>query len=455
MNKNNKKIILFLSISVVIMTTLFISIAYSYFVAKIKNNESKSTISVAGGEMIINYQDNTGVITASKIIPSWTTTKKFTVSGKNDTKINDVTTDNNIYYKIVLVIDNNTFNKGALTYSLKQDSSSSTNGQMATNSSGTINQSGKQNLGHGYFSTTSTFVNHIYNLTISFPDTGKDQSIDNAKSFAAHVTIEEYNVPTPTTFAEDSWQTIAAVVKENPKAYAVGSTKTLKVYDNPNGETTNGTYKEYTVRVANNTTPKECTNNEDFSQTACGFVVEFADIVESRKRMNPSGEYKGQQYEHGWNVGGWPGSEMRTYANGAFFNNLPEELRKVIIDTKVVSGHGNTTGEENFPSEDKIYLLSAHEVYEDGTSRPISTYDTAYNNTRQLDYYKNKGVTTNSYSGAIKKAVSGSTSTWWLRAALSNAYTHFLNVDNRGNWDYNFADGTYGFAPAFRIGEKM
>ena len=187
MNKNNKKIILFLSISIVIMTTLFISIAYSYFVAKIKNNESKSTISVAGGEMIINYQDNTGVITASKIIPSWTTTKKFTVSGKNDTKINDVTTDNNMYYKIVLVIDNNTFSKGALTYSLKQDSSSSTNGQMATNASGTIKQRGKQYLGHGYFSTTSTFVNHIYNLTISFPDTGKDQSIDNAKSFAGHV----------------------------------------------------------------------------------------------------------------------------------------------------------------------------------------------------------------------------------------------------------------------------
>ena len=36
--------------------------------------------------------------------------------------------------------------------------------------------------------------------------------------------------------------------------------------------------KSYTVRVANNTKPEECTR-QDFSQTACGFVVEFADIV--------------------------------------------------------------------------------------------------------------------------------------------------------------------------------
>ena len=431
MNKNNKKIILFLSISVVIMTTLFISIAYSYFVAKIKNNESKSTISVAGGEMIINYQDNTGVITASKIIPSWTTTKKITVSGKNDTKINDVTTDNNIYYKIVLVIDNNTFSKGALTYSLKQDSSSSTNGQMATNSSGTINQSGKQNLGHGYFSTTSTFVNHIYNLTISFPDTGKDQSIDNAKSFAGHVTIEEGKQVNTTTFANDSWNTIAAAVKNGQlDAYPLGSEKEVEI---------GGT--NYTVRVANNTTPNECSGT-DFSQTACGFVVEFADIVEKR-RMNSSST----------NVGGWPASEMSTYANGDFLKKLPSDLQSVIINTKVVSGHGSADT-SNFPSTDKIYLLSAHEVYEDGTSNQVSTSDSAWDKTRQLDYYANlgEGVTTNSYSGAIKKDINGNASIWWLRAANFNFTNFFWVVNVYGSNSNSNAYYTSGFAPAFRIG---
>ena len=107
------------------------------------------------------------------------------------------------------------------------------------------------------------------------------------------------------------------------------------------------------------------------------------------------------------NVGGWKGSAMRTYANGDFFNNLPEDLRNVIKATKVVSGHGNSDNnanrtDGNWESEDKIYLLSAHEVWEDGTSNQVSSGVTAYDNTRQLDYYKNNGVTTSNYSLAIK-----------------------------------------------------
>ena len=434
MNKNNKKIILFLSISIVIMTTLFISIAYSYFVAKIKNNESKSTISVAGGEMIINYQDNTGVITASKIIPSWTTTKKFTVSGKNDTKINDVTTDNNMYYKIVLVIDNNTFSKGALTYSLKQDSSSSTNGQMATNASGTINQSGKQYLGHGYISTTSTFVNHIYNLTISFPDTGKDQSIDNAKSFAGHVTIEQNNVPTPTTFAEDSWSTIAAVVKDGQlDAYSVGDEKEIEIGG-----------KSYTVRVANNTTPAECSGN-DFSQTACGFVVEFVDIIENRTT--------GLTNE---NSNTYANSEIRTYLNNDFYNKLPSDLRKNIIKTNLISF--TLLMQQQIPNgivysntEDYVYLIGEKEIT--GKNFLNSAIDSK---TRQLDYYLSQNYNSSTNMTCAIKKYKNSDAIWWLRdrVVYRTVYSYDLSIINTtGNISpMTSLNNSYGVAPAFRIG---
>ena len=231
------------------------------------------------------------------------------------------------------------------------------------------------------------------------------------------------------SFANDSWATIANNVRNGlGYKYKVGDTKKVSI---------GGT--NYTVRVANNTTPTEC-NDSNFSQTACGFVVEFADIVENRQ-MNSTNT----------NVGGWEASEMRTYANGAFFNNLPEDLRNVIIETKVVSGHGSTTGETNFPSTDKIYLLSAHEVWEDGTSNQVSTYDTAYNQTRQLDYYKNLGVTTSSFSGAIKK-YNNSNSDWWLRAAYSGSSKYFFTVRNYGYWNYTYAFDPVGVAPAFRIG---
>ena len=231
------------------------------------------------------------------------------------------------------------------------------------------------------------------------------------------------------SFANDSWATIANNVRNGlGYKYKVGDTKKVSI---------GGT--NYTVRVANNTTSTEC-NDINFSQTACGFVVEFADIVENRQ-MNSTDT----------NVGGWKDSAMRTYANGAFFNNLPEDLRNVIIETKVESGHGSTTGETNFPSTDKIYLLSSHEVWEDGTSNQVSSKDTAWDKTRQLDYYKNLGVTTDSYSGAIKK-YNNSNSEWWLRATYYSIDSRFLTVTDEGDWNYYVADYHGGLAPAFRIG---
>ena len=233
-------------------------------------------------------------------------------------------------------------------------------------------------------------------------------------------------VPTPKTFAEDTWRTIAANTSSN--VYKVGDTKTVLIGNKP-----------YTVRVANKSTPEEC-SREDFSQTACGFVVEFVDIVESRQ-MNSTNT----------NVGGWPATAMRTYANEAFFNNLPSDLQSVIKATKVVSGHGSTVGETNFTSTDKIYLLSEHEVYEEGTGNQISSYDTAWDKTRQLDYYANLKVTTYSYSGAIKKNINGNASVWWLRAASSTGSSSFIYVYSDGRWISASATGSRGFAPAFRI----
>ena len=416
-------------IALLILTlSITLGVTYSYLAAKINNRESSSTIKVESGQLSITYENNSSNIILNNIIPGNSVTKQFTLTGFNNTKPNAITTNTDLKYKIGIVIDNNTFSEGALTYSLTKDSTSSSNGKTADDSTGTIKSSGIQYIGKGYFVSGANNDKHIYNLTISFPDTNEDQSIDQGASFACHVTVKDNYVPKPKSFAEDTWETIAKNTSSN--VYNVGDTKQVLIDNKP-----------YTVRIANKSIPTEC-NDSNFSQTACGFVVEFADIVEDRL-MNSTNT----------NVGGWEASEMRTYANGAFFNNLPEDLRNVIIDTKVVSGHGSTTGETNFPSTDKIYLLSAHEVYEDGTSNQVSSRDTAWDKTRKLDYYKNLGVTTSNYSGAIKK-INNSNSTWWLRAAISINDNYFLGVYNDGYWTSDNANNTYGFAPAFRIGDK-
>lgn len=406
-------------VALLILTlSITLGVTYSYLAAKINNRESSSTIKVESGQLSITYENNSGNIILNNVIPGNSVTKQFTLTGINNTKPNAITTNTDLKYKIGIAIDNNTFSEGALTYALTKDSSSSSNGKLANDATGTINSSGIQYIGKGYFVSGANNDKHIYNLTISFPDTNEDQSIDQGASFACHVTVKDNYVPQPKSFAEDTWETIAANTSSN--VYNVGDTKQVTIGG-----------KSYTLRVANNTTPAECSGT-DFSQTACGFVVEFVDIVEYRIMNTHT------------NVGGWPATPIRAYANGDFFNKLPTDLQNVIIDTKVISGHGSTSGETNFTSTDKIYLLSAKEVW-NGNS-----YDSAVNNTRQLDYYSAKGVTTSNYTNAIKQN-NGSNDVWWLRSACSSVSNSFLRVTSNGGWGSNESTYSYGFAPAFRI----
>ena len=224
-------------------------------------------------------------------------------------------------------------------------------------------------------------------------------------------------------FQKDSWSTISANVKSgNTSKYNVGDTKEVDL----------GSLGTHTVRIAHKS---ECTT--DTSETACGFVVEFADII-TKQQFNSTNT----------NKGGWKDSELRTYINDTIYKSLPSELQNVITTTKVISGHGSTNGETNFETQDKLYLLSAHEVWEDETS---SFYDTSYNNTKQLDYYKNQGVTANNYAGAIKK-YNGSNYSWWLCSADSRDTISFLRVNtDDGIWGSRRAYDSYGVSPAFRI----
>ncbi|MBR1936182.1 MAG: hypothetical protein IJ842_00660 [Bacilli bacterium] len=237
----------------------------------------------------------------------------------------------------------------------------------------------------------------------------------------------------PESFETDSWETIISVVKTgNTSAYNVGDTKTIDM----------GTFGTQTLRIANKSTPAEC-STEGFSQTACGFVIEFTDIVTSH-RMNP---YDSSSTSIGnGNIGGWPASEMRTYVNADIYNALPQELKDGIIETTVVSGHGSTSGETNFTTPDKLYLLSAREVW-----NYTGIYDTAQGQTRQLDYYESIGVTTSSYAGAIKKS-NNSNKSWWLRSAYSNNTSYFYYGNSTGDCNSRSSYGAYGVSPAFRIG---
>ena len=252
-------------------------------------------------------------------------------------------------------------------------------------------------------------------------------------------------IPEPRTCAQfqtDSWSDIANYVSLKSDVYPLGCTRDVDL---------GSTYGVHAVRISNNTIPSEC-KTTGFSQSACGFVLEFTDVIVGH-RMNPWDEHT--TADGNGTKGSWEYSENRTLVNGDIYNALPSELKSVVIKTNVVTGHGFDDS-SNFTTEDRLYLLSTKELYgKEGTSSVINK-DSAELETRQLDYYADKGVTTvlNDKSTYVVKNQGNSSSYWWLRTPESDSKDDFFFVRSSGVWDVWYSYYGYGVSPAFRVGKQ-
>ena len=398
-----------------IMTT---GLSYAYFSASISGNENAKNVVVEAGTLSLVYTDG-AEIKAQNIKPGWSTTKEVSVKNTGTLEANY----NIIWQSLTNEITNNDMVISATCQRL--NASGTVEGTCES-----ISQAAISDMTIAKKISIESGITHKYTFTILFKETNADQNYNQGKEFNGVLGIEEYKAP---DFATDSWSTIIANVKAGYGSdYAVGSTKEVDL---------GTTYGTHTLRVANTSTPSECSGT-GFSQTACGFVLEFADIITNNK-MNDTNT----------NAGGWPSTSMRTFVNNDIYNALSDEIKNAIIDTTVVSGFG-PDDTANFTSTDKLYLLAPGEVYSDWKTITINgepLYDTAKNLTRTLDYYKNLGVTTINSSGAGKKNGTYD-SYWWLRTATAITGSYFYDVSNNGDWSNYDANYTGGAAPAFRIG---
>ena len=406
-----KKSYLILIISALV---LLIGVSFAYFSLEITGNDTAKYNTITTGDLKLTFTD-TNALTLDDALPGDSVTK--TISVKNTGTIDTS-------YNIVWQELTNTITKDELVIEATCKRLNSSNTEEGTCES--ISQKAVSSNKLKLNIPIETGITHEYTLKLTFIDTGSTQNYNKNKSFNGKIGLEEFNLPSSVSFAEDSWETIITRVQVGEiSTYNVGDTKEIDM----------GEYGTHTLRIANTSTPDECSTS-GFSQTACGFVLEFEDIITTHA-MN----------DIMTNVGGWPASSMYTFVNTDIYNAIPEELRNGIIDTTVVSGHGSTSGETNFKSTDKLYLLAPKEIYTDWSN----DYDTAKDLTRMLDYYKAQGVTTSNYSGAKKKNGT-SASRWWLRVANSNSSLSFLIVISDGDRGNYFASDTNGVAPAFRIG---
>ncbi len=403
----DKKILFGTFIALLLLLTTGFS--YAYFSANISGNENAKNVVVEAGTLSLVYTDGPE-IKAQNIKPGWSTTKEVSVknTGTLDTNYNI------IWQSLTNEITNNEIVISATCQRL--NSTGTVEGMCES-----ISQAAISDMTIAKRVSIESGITHKYTFTILFKETNADQNYNQGKEFNGVLGIEEYKKP---DFATDSWSTIIANVKSgNISDYNVGDTKTVDM----------GKYGTHTLRVANTSTPSECSTT-GFSQSACGFVLEFADIITTYIMFDKNID------------GGWPASDMYPFVNQNIYNAIPSEIKNTIIDTTVVSGHGNS-GKTNFTSTDKLYLLSPKEIYTDFSDDA----DTAKDLTRTLDYYTSIGITTSNSSGAIKKNGT-SASKWWLRAAVTVMPDAFFNVNDNGGLTENRADSTYGVSPAFRLG---
>lgn len=139
-----------------------------------------------------------------------------------------------------------------------------------------------------------------------------------------------------------------------------------------------------------------------------GLTFEATDVALGKQRMNATNS----------NAGGWEKSELRSRLNsGDLWSLLPAEIQsKVKAVTKMTDNKGGGSAGTPSATTDKVFLLSSTEVWGDIQS------DGA-----QYEYYKSKGVTMSSYSGA------SSSSYHWTRSVRLNFSASFRFVSIDGN----------------------
>ncbi len=186
--KKQKKVMIYI---LVISLICVVGVSYAFFTAGM-SSETSTTVRADAGTMKITY-DGGKDINLAGIYPKddvWAT-KTITVTGNN-------TTDAEMYYKLTLVVDSNTFKTDdPLQYELVS-TNTSTNGKIIPNISKTNITGTSIELGSGHFKKANN-AKHTYLLKIYYPKKSTSQNANQGAAFSAHVEITSAKAPTAPT----------------------------------------------------------------------------------------------------------------------------------------------------------------------------------------------------------------------------------------------------------------
>ena len=189
--KKHKRIMIYVMI---ISLICVVGVSYAFFTAGM-SSETSTTVRADAGTMKITYSGGAN-INLSGIYPKdgvWAT-KTITVTGNN-------TTDAEMYYKLTLVVDSNTFKADdPLQYELVS-TNTSTNGEIIPNISKTDITGASIELGKGHFVKANN-AKHTYLLKIYYSKKTTSQNANQGAAFSAHLEITSAKAPTVSNLAE-------------------------------------------------------------------------------------------------------------------------------------------------------------------------------------------------------------------------------------------------------------
>ena len=182
--KKRKRVMIYVMIVSLICV---VGVSYAFFTAGM-SSETSTTVRADAGTMKITYSGGANINLAG-IYPKddvWAT-KTITVTGNN-------TTDAEMYYKLTLVVDSNTFKTDdPLQYELVS-TNTSTNGEIIPNISKTDITGTSIELGKGHFAKANN-AKHTYLLKIYYPKKTTSQNANQGAAFSAHVEITSAKAP--------------------------------------------------------------------------------------------------------------------------------------------------------------------------------------------------------------------------------------------------------------------
>lgn len=142
------------------------------------------------------------------------------------------------------------------------------------------------------------------------------------------------------------------------------------------------------------------------------------------------------------NVGGWNGSELRTYLNETVYPTLPSNLKSVIVEKT----HMHTAGNQStslVSASDKLWLPTSYEIFGENSQYYL---DDAEHNIHYSIFPDNASRI------KYRKAAPTSARYWWLSSPYVSASTYFATVTSDGSRTSGNANYSYGVVLGLRIG---